>query len=165
MLNNNLEIAVNFIRQIGINVVFKDLGDDTFLPGLHIERGNIYVDLQKLKYPGDILHEAGHLACLEASERNVIRGEEIGSRPTAAAEEMAAIAWSYAACKHLGLPSSFVFHESGYKGEGSNLMHNFDNGQYFGVPILQWFGMSAELSQAGKLGLPVYPSMAKWLRD
>jgi hypothetical protein len=31
-------------------------------------------------------------------------------------EEMAAIAWSYAACVHLGLEPTVVFHSDGYKG-------------------------------------------------
>ena len=31
-----------------------------FLPGLQLENGAIIIDPEKLFYPGDIIHEAGH---------------------------------------------------------------------------------------------------------
>ena len=49
---------VNFLNSIHISVVEKSLPTDTFLPGLRIEGGTIFMDLEQLKYPGDLLHEA-----------------------------------------------------------------------------------------------------------
>ena len=40
------------------------------LPGLAIEHGAILVDEQRLSHPGDILHEAGHLAVADPVGRN-----------------------------------------------------------------------------------------------
>jgi len=157
--------SVQFLKSIGIDVIFKDLDDDTFLPGLLIADGCIYIDKEKLEFPGDILHEAGHLAVIPAAERKQLNATTIGHRKDHAAEEMMAIAWSYAACKHLNIDPYFVFHESGYKGSGNAMADQFNEGKYIGVPMLQFAGMSAEPRMAETLNLPAFPVMAKWLRD
>ena len=59
-----------FVRGIGIDVRAATLPDKTFLPGLDIRHGAILVDEARLTYPGDILHEAGHLAVADPAERN-----------------------------------------------------------------------------------------------
>ncbi len=41
----------------------------TFLPGLHLHHGVLQIDLDKLAFAGDILHEAGHIAVCEPQER------------------------------------------------------------------------------------------------
>jgi hypothetical protein len=81
------------------------------------------------------------------------------------AEEMMAIAWSYAACRHLGIDARFVFHDEGYKNGGSHIADNFDEGRYFGVPMLQWTGMALERKKDEEPDLPVYPAMMKWMRE
>lgn len=164
-MSPDFETAVEFIRAIGIPVEYRTLPANTFLPGLEIHKGSILVDLQQLKYPGDILHEAGHIASVAAAERKDLVPETIGQRPNHAAEEMMAIAWSYAACWHLGINPYFVFHDDGYKGGGKEIADQFDEGRYFGVPMLQWAGMTAEPRQSENLKLPAYPVMKKWLRD
>ena len=68
--------------------------------------------------------------------------------------EMGAIAWSYAAALHLGIDPTVVFHQAGYKGASTSILENFAAGRYFGVPILQWVGLTDE----------TYPVMRKWLR-
>lgn len=160
-----LEQAIAFIRSIGIPVEYRTLEADTFLPGLLIEEGKIIIDLQLLKYPGDILHEAGHIAAVPASERPALTGDSIGQRENHAAEEMMAIAWSFAACKHLAIDPYFVFHEDGYQKGGHYIADEFEAGRYFGVPMLQWVGMTAEQHQAENFGRPAYPAMVKWLRE
>lgn len=162
---NDFNTAVDFIRSLGIPVIFAALPEGTFLPGAFIQNGELIVDTEKLLYPGDILHEAGHIAVVPAGERGSLHNNNIPQRPHRNAEEMMAIAWSYAACIHLNLNPYFVFHENGYKGGGKEVADNFKEGRYFGVPMLQFAGMSAEPHQAAQLQLPAFPQMAKWLRD
>ena len=52
---------------------------------------------QKLLYPGDVLHEAGHIAVVPSAERHLLNAETISLREAKEAEEMSAISWSYAA--------------------------------------------------------------------
>lgn len=115
-----------------------------FLPGISIRNGSLVIDKEKLKYPGDILHEAGHLAVVPPQDRPVLNEYDIAIRPQRKEEEMMTIAWSYAVCVHLSKSSRFVFHGDGYKGVGDSLAENFENKQYFGVPMLKWEGMALE---------------------
>lgn len=157
--------SVSFLQSIGIPVHFMPLPDDSFLPGISITNGEILVDMEKLKYPGDILHEAGHIAVVPRAERHLLNAESIAAREQREAEEMMAIAWSYAASVHLGIDASFVFHDSGYKNGGSNIAESFRQGHYFGVPMLQWVGMTHERPDVSEPDRVVYPAMNKWMRD
>ncbi len=159
------EKAVAFIRSIGIEVVYCTLEQPTFLPGINIHKGRIEIDRQQLKYPGDILHEAGHIASVPLPERDTLTAESIGQREHHEAEEMMAIAWSYAACVHLSISPYFVFHDEGYNGGGTSIAGNFMQGNYFGVPMLQWAGLTAEPCMAARLNRPSYPQMIKWVRE
>ena len=164
-MNNDLLLTttINFIHAVGLQTMFCSLSEnDCFLPGIFISNGKILIDKEKLQYPGDLIHEAAHLAVIPSAERQQISGPDIAKRTDAAAEEMMAIAWSYAACKHLAIDPAFVFHEHGYKGGGKNIIEDFDAGRYFGVPVLQWLGMTntgaADVAEN-------YPAMCKWVRD
>lgn len=153
-----------FLKETGIEVHFRQITEECFLPGLLIENGKIIVDREKLKYPGDILHEAAHIAVVEPAARKNLQGCDIGKRKDNAAEEMAAIAWSYAACVFLEIDPAFVFHAEGYHGDGQTIIDNFGQGHYFGVPMLQLYGMSAEPRNADALGIKAYPAMQHWMR-
>ncbi len=163
--NDALQKAVAFINSIGITTTYTTLAPDSFLPGLSIEAGEILIDIAALKYPGDVLHEAGHLAVMPAAERKHANAESIALRPHREAEEMMSICWSYAACMHLQLPASFVFHNQGYQGGGTNLANNFNNKRYIGLPMLQWIGLACDEQNAAAKGIAPYPAMIKWLRD
>jgi hypothetical protein len=151
---------VSFLRGIGVPVLRGALDDGTFLPGIRIERGSLVVDETRLTYCGDLLHEAGHLAvapaCRRCAEEFTI--EENGG------EEMAAIAWSYAAAVYLDLDPAVVFHAAGYRGGAGALLENFQAGRYIGVPFLQWIGLTAETKLACEMGVLPYPDMLRWLR-
>jgi hypothetical protein len=162
--NINLTKAIAFIKEIGISVNFGKITEASFLPGVSIVNGEIIVDEEKLLYPGDILHEAGHLAVVPANERINLSEHDIAKRPQREAEEMMAIAWSYAASVYLNIDASFVFHDDGYKGGGNQLAENFKQGHYFGVPMLQWVGMALEKKNAEEQNKPAYPQMINWLR-
>jgi hypothetical protein len=161
----SLKLCIEFLNSIGIKTAFGTLSDGSFLQGISIENGVIIIDKDDLKFPGDILHEAGHIAIVPSIDRQTLNAAAIAKRPQKEAEEMMAIAWSYAASIHLGLDLDFVFHEGGYKGGGDYLAANFSNKNYIGVPMLQWIGLTADDKNALTLGIPAYPAMIKWLRD
>jgi len=146
------------LEEIGLTVRRAALPEGTFLPGIQLEGNGLVVDEAKLLHPGDLLHEAGHLAVLTPAERRAA-GDNLNSGP---GEEMAAIAWSYAACVHLGFEAELVFHDHGYHGGGRALRENFTAGCYIGVPLLQWYGLTRE--RADGTGAAVYPRMDRWLR-
>lgn len=160
-----LEKCMGFLREIGISCKDGKLEPDSFLPGLSIENGGIIIDRDALLYPGDILHEAGHIAVVPAAERERLNTAAIAMRPNREAEEMMAIAWSYAACIHLGLDPYFVFHESGYKGGGNAIADNFREKKYFGLPMLQWLGFTVDEKHAAIAGVEPFPHMIRWLLD
>ncbi len=164
--NNPLTQQItDFLTNIGIEIVPAKLSQDTFLPGILVERGRMLVDEEKLTYPGDLLHEAGHLAVAPRELRPDLSGEVVLPEFNMDAVESQAIAWSYAACVNLHLDPTVVFHEKGYKGKSEALLFNFSVGVYVGLNGLQEAGMAASTNQARELGSQPYPHMLKWLRD
>ncbi|MEP6674893.1 MAG: hypothetical protein ABJA78_07050 [Ferruginibacter sp.] len=159
------EKSIAFLESIGISVSFKPIATECFLPGIAIEDGYVTIDKDKIKYPGDILHEAGHIAVVPANERNSLDEKSIALRENREAEEMMAIAWSYAVCVHLDIDASFVFHKDGYNGGGQSIADNFNAGNYFGVPMLQYVGMTTEKKNAEATGKEPYPAMIQWMRS
>src|SRR5947209_8864138 len=144
-----------FVRGVGIEVRAADLCEPTFLPGLEIEYGTLLMDEVRLKYPGDILHEAGHIAVAEPSQRKELRLSPDGG------DENAAIAWSYAAIRHLKIDPSIFFHEAGYHGWSKAFIENFEAGRYVGVPLLQAYDMAVEPPRRNRPireGLDPYPN-------
>lgn len=159
------EKCIAFLNCIGIKTIKGKIPAGSFLPGLSIREGCIIYDMETLKYPGDILHEAAHIAIVPAADRPGLDAGTIAGRPNQEAEEMMAIAWSYAACIYLQMDPYFVFHDNGYKGGGSYIADNFTAKRYFGLPMLQWKGMAADEKKAAALGIAPYPFMIKWILD
>ncbi len=154
-----LKTIFEFLEEIKIAYYFTEIATETFLPGIQIKNGSLQIDLQKLKYPGDLLHEAGHIAVTRADDRNALNDNVIEDNPEKAGEEMAVLLWSYAAAKNIGLAPEIVFHEDGYKGEAEWLREQFVSENYIGLPLLQWMGM-ADVEG----GYP-FPKMKVWLRE
>jgi hypothetical protein len=150
-----------FLASIGLKTAPVVVPEAGFLDGLMISHGVLLIDEIRLAYPGDLLHEAGHLAVVPGEKRKLLYGNA-GSDP---GEEMAAIAWSYAAALYLGIDPAVVFHSSGYSGGSQAILQNFSQGRYFGVPMLEWFGLTADKKTAALLQVSRYPHMLKWLRD
>jgi hypothetical protein len=139
-----------FLETIGIAVQVGAVDGTTFLSGLAIRQGAIWVDPAAAAWPGDLLHEAGHIAVTQPERRAAL-----GQPEADGGEEMAAIAWSVAAAQVCGVRLEVLFHPAGYKGGSDNLIADWEAGQPFGVPLLTWYGMtSAE----------TYPAMTRWLR-
>lgn len=162
---SHLDAIVSFINGIGIECREGALSGSTFLPGIEIQEGCIVYDPEQLKYPGDLVHEAGHLAIMPPEMRAVANGENMAGDINAAAAEMAAIAWSWAAAQHIQLPPSTLFHEHGYKGESEHLIGNFSNKKYIAVPMLQWLGMTKQPDRDEAPDEHTYPNMIHWLRQ
>lgn len=151
-----------FLDQIGITYSLEPINEDTFLPGLKLRNGTLVIDTDKLLYPGDVLHEAGHLACVPPDVRATMN-DTLETNDMNAAVEMAAMAWSYAACLHLGIDPYIVFHEHGYKGGAQGIVQGFQNGNKMGVPILQWRGMCYDGNMAYHHYAQPYPAMISWV--
>jgi hypothetical protein len=152
------ERLAGFVREIGIDVRAAGLPEQTFLPGLDIRDGAILIDEQRLAYPGDLLHEAGHLAVAAPDERGA---PALSPTP---GDEMATLAWSYAALTYLELAPEVVFHPQGYKGGSQALIDAFTGGGSPGVPLLQYYGMTLGSRDAAERGVAPFPNMLRWLR-
>lgn len=156
---------LDFLREIGISVQERELPADTFLPGLDVGPGCIYVDFPKLKYPGDLLHEAGHLAVTPSVQRERIGTNELEQPWPTDGEEIGAVLWSYAAACHIGLPPEVVFHPNGYKNDSEWLIDSFQSGNYIGLPFLEWAGLTLGPQRAEAEGVEAFPKMRKWVRE
>jgi hypothetical protein len=148
-----------FLARAGISLRAEPLEGEQFLPGIAVRGGGLVYDPAKLRYPGDLLHEAGHIAATDPALRPFM------SNPTDdPGEEMAAIAWSWAALVEIGLAPELLFHEGGYGGGGERFIENFSTGGTFGVPLLAYWDMTTEVHRASKDGGVPYPHMRRWLR-
>jgi len=150
------EKCIAFLDHLGIRTEFRDIGTNSFLPGFLIENGIIVIDYQQLRHPGDILHEAGHIAVVPSADRRCLTEEAIMHRVNREAEEIMAIAWSYAACSYLLIDPAFVFHEEGYRGGSSYITDSCDDKSYLGLSMLEGIGLT---------DVPSYPDMIRWLRE
>lgn len=150
------QLILEFLAEIGIPTEERKFETPTFLPGILIDKGVLYYELDQLRYPGDLLHEAGHIALMTPEERPVIVGNVKEYRLPTQDDEMGVMAWTLAACKYLKLPPSIVFHENGYHGQSESLIYGYENGFAPGLPLLVWMGLTSYES---------FPSMTKWIRD
>ena len=155
-------LFVNFVRQIGIPVELEPDDSPSFLPGVRLKSGGLSIDPARLLHPGDILHEAGHLATLPYHIRRTLDGT-LPDTDLHRGAEMMTLAWSYAACLHLQIPPAVVFHEHGYKGEHQNLINAFESGQYIGLPLLQYYGMAYDEKNAKQFNAKPFPHMISWV--
>ena len=155
-----ITLIINFLRSIGLTVIEQPITVATVLPGISVAHGALVVDHAAIKYPGDLLHEAGHLAIVPAVARAVLH-ENVGDD---GGNEMGAIAWSYAALVHLRLAPSVLFHEHGYRGGADCLIENFTQRRYIGVPMLTWRGLADAPSQS-ETDATGYPTMKRWLAE
>lgn len=158
--NETLRRIVDFIRSIGIEVDEGVMTRDTLVPGIDIVNGSLLIDEPKMCKPADLLHESAHIALTPPDARSALDGT-VNSSP---AEEVSAIAWTWAASRYLEIDPADVFHEEVISGNGPTLLQNFSTGRYVGVPMLQYWGLAVEEKNAAARGVPSYPHMLRWLR-
>ena len=143
-----------FLDEVGIPVEQAELDPaDCFLPGLTVENGRLIVDEAHLEFPGDLLHEAAHLAVVPAEVRPAMGGDVEVPGVDMGELEVAAIAWSYAAVLAIGLDPAVVFHAGGYRGKAEGLIRTYSAGVYPGAHLLTAAGMTT-----------AYPRMERWVR-
>lgn len=165
-MNEQIEHIRAFLHRIGIELEQAELPDDTFLPGVRIQGARLDYDPRKLAWPGDLLHEAGHIAVTPGDLRsdlvaNVNQSPGYGEHFNG---EIEAIAWSYAACLHIGMDVRDLFHADGYKGQAAALLNNFTIGVYIGLHGLQQAKLAVAPQQA-QAGQAAYPDMLRWVRE
>jgi hypothetical protein len=154
-----------FLREIGIPVDVATLPADGFLPGIVVDHGRLVVDLARLRYPGDLLHEGGHIALVEPALRPLLTASVSLPELDMTRLENAVVPWSYAAALHLGVEPAVVFHDGGYRGKARGLLTTFAVGVYPGLPLLEELGLTVSPARATTLGVAPYPHMLRWLRD
>ena len=159
-----LEVIINFLKSIGLSVIQEKIPGPAFLPGLCLKQGSLVIDIDKLQYPGDVLHEAGHLCTMPPDVRGTM-DDTLPVNDLNNGGEILAIAWSYAACVYLRIDPHFVFHADGYKSGRASIVQNFAVGYYIGLPLLQWAGMAYDNNKAEEFNTLPYPHMIRWLRE
>src|SRR4028118_103506 len=117
-----------------------DTESGTVRPARPAGTGRLLFDPDRLRWPGGLLHEAGHIAVTDPALRPGLC--EPSDDP---GEEMAAIAWSWAAAMEIGLAPAILFHEGGYRGASAAFIDNFSNGRDVGVPMLAAWDMTTEI--------------------
>lgn len=174
--------AIDFVLGIGIPVKVSDRTNalDTFLPHIRIEYGELVVSPRRA-FPGDILHEAGHIAllprrlriyALDDLQQALQMGSEILRQPDCSAYTQAAIrlsasdaavtAWQFAAHKKIGLPKALLFPLQSYGGQENLIYVSLDHNNYVGINELTKAGLTMHSEQMN-LGAPVFPQLKSWL--
>lgn len=188
---DTLAPIVAFLRTLGFTVEFGQGAAGGFLPGVNIHAGAIHIDPDTLVSPGDLLHEAGHMAVLPRRLHSRLgRDLEADAIAAVAAEagagipadltlatplqsgELMAQAWSYAAALHLALPPECVFFPGSYHVdtyEGIHPMQRWlEAGSHHGALGLARVGMSGYsgiFAAMGDNGLAPFPRMTRWVQD
>jgi hypothetical protein len=158
--DKTLRLIVGFIQSIGIEVNEGAMFRDTLVPGIDIVHGTLLIDEAAMCKPADLLHEAAHIALTLPDARTALDG----TADTSPAEEVSAIAWTWAASRHLAIDPGETFHTDVISGNGPTLLENFLGGHFVGVPMLQYWGLTVEPKYAASRGVDPYPHMLRWLR-
>ncbi len=148
-----------FLDSLPICYTLTPMTTETFLPGIKIQHGTLLIDTKKLVSPGDILHEAGHIAVSLPEDRRCLSNNITTNNKSKNGEEMAVMLWSYAAALHIGIQPEVVFHKEGYKGEHIWILEKYRQQTFMGLPLLQWMGLTYMDREQSN-----FPKMKKWLR-
>ncbi|MBL7804276.1 MAG: hypothetical protein JNL02_11110 [Saprospiraceae bacterium] len=149
----------DFLTQIGIPFQKAPIEGRSFLPGLKIDQGSLTIDVDKLEYPGDILHEAGHIALFDPLKRPFLNQEMLDTQPSEQSEEIGVQLWSYFAAEACGVPAEMVFHDGGYHTQNKWIIDNFRKRIFVGMPLLVWMRIADPVPKGE------YPVIRNWLRQ
>lgn len=154
--------TADFLRDIGIEMRYGVVDVPTLFPGVLLARGALVVDATRLLWIGDVLHEAAHVALAPPSRR----GRDFAFLDDATGgEEVAAIAWCWAALLRLRIDPEEVFHGTAYKrGDSETIITAARSGVYIGFPLLQYWQMAFDQEHA-PAGVSPFPNMVRWVRE
>lgn len=153
------QTLLDFLNRIGIDLREGQVPADSFLPGIRLVAGGLVVDRAALRWPGDLLHEAGHIATTPAALRARLDDQLADDPAIPHRGEAEATAWAWAALTQLGLPAGLLFHSGGYHGHSAGLALTYSMGVYPGAAGLAAAGMARLGGGDG------YPQLLRWLRD
>ncbi|MCC5612526.1 hypothetical protein LC612_38995 [Nostoc sp. CHAB 5834] len=178
--------AIEFVQGLGLPVTITEDADltDTFIPYVRVEAGGLTIS--GAVFPGDILHEAGHLAVIPGDFRplavdslsavmdamtkyieNNPHGltqwpEDPLSRAILQSGEAEATAWQYAAAQAIGLPDEWLFPADSYDGGSAHVLQDLKTRTYLGVNGLQAAGWTVQRKQEYRESA-VFPALNFWL--
>ena len=169
--------VIRFLNSISIRTVRGKVPITSFLPGIKIRRGTLFYNHKALA--ADLLHEAAHIAIVPAKYRLFCSGDmdkavqrmwktekkageiEIDTpicRSLIQASEVEAIAWSWAAGKHLGLPEEEIItnYKHHFNGDGPVIRNMLKANCHFGINGLRAAGMVESVK--------TYPQLTRWVQ-
>lgn len=176
MALSNKSIA-DELAKIGIEAI-ETQDAKGFLDDVRIDRGRILYKPDAR--PSNILHEAGHLACIPprfrseandnldvvamamceyADRRIAVTGdpEEFIIRAIIQCSDPEATAWAWAFGRHIGMEPKEIIEDQDYDGNGGHVRLQVSTGMYVGINGLRAAGMIASVKD--------WPNMTKWLQD
>lgn len=179
--------AVLFLASIGIPLRRTGEVIDSFLPGVWIDHGTLVYNYDTLRFPGDLYHEAGHLAVIPSRFRHLVpKGhgfdgsggpleealeaymestpfmrddctEDLVYRAILQMSETEAIAWSYAAMVAAGEDAKRCFIED-------DLAYNGGGEEvYLMLATRGHLGING-LQAVGMTTTKTYPTLTRWLQ-
>lgn len=178
--------VVEWLASKGIEVELSDqVHPDEFVPGVWLDHGNVIVNPERA-HVGDVLHEAGHLACIPSIFWDLV---EPGSLPTPKLKtaietycgthpfmdenyredlvhravmqmgDCEATAWAYAASKQLELSPGILFSERKY----GKMPYGGDGPKIWEMLDMNaYFGING-LQAAGFCSVRTFPQMTRWV--
>jgi hypothetical protein len=180
------ERVVTWLALKGIEVEFTDQEHpDSFVPGVWLDRGKLIVNHERA-HVGDVLHEAGHLACIPSKFRELTEpGSLMTPKLEAAVKEYCdthpfmdaemqedpvwraimqmgdceATAWAYAASKYLELSPEILFSEREY---GEMPYDGEGPDIWKSLDMNSYFGING-LQAGGFCSVRTFPQMTRWL--
>lgn len=187
--NKQWSMAIlEFLNRVGIPAIAVT-GDEAvakaFTPHVLIKNGTLEVDVDHV-FPGNILHEAGHLAIVPAPFRHLASGtlgavqkamgayfeanpggmmvypEDPICRAIMQCSDTEATAWQFAAAQEVGLPDELLFPDDAFDGQGPENLQRLKANSYFGINGLQAAGWTRVRANP-RSTVPVYPKLAFWL--
>lgn len=118
--------------------------ENCFFKGCWIENSMLHYCPARVD-PGELLHEAGHLALIPRDQWPLLEpGKTPPNPPLGMVSELgdaAVEAWDYAAAIHAEIPILAVF-EKGFDGKGYKVMQQIENHNHPGFTLLRFLGLS-----------------------
>lgn len=182
---NDLDKIIWFLRSTGLSVEVGHV-ESWFLTGINITGGRIIYNPDRLDSPGDLLHEAGHIAVTPAIFRKHLTedSDELArthyeawyeanpnwccypenplGRHIMQSSETEAIAWSYAAAVAAGVDTFLPF-AVGFQDEGEIVHEQLAMGMHFGIHGLFHAGMT-RVPNGVRPAEDCFPNMIRWLQ-